>query len=93
MAQPDYRRLADAFNTAAQECALLPNIPLINDSQRLIDAIEGLRQTTEAQNTLLRQTTEAQITLLRQTTEQQMARITQQIAGLQTDITSRLDAR
>lgn len=41
--QPNYQRLANAFTTAGEECARLPNIPAINDSQNLIDIIGQLR--------------------------------------------------
>ena len=39
MAQPNYQRLADAFATASQERALLPNIPAISDNQNLMNLI------------------------------------------------------
>ena len=85
MDQPNYQRLADAFTTVGQECALFPNIPAVNNSQTLIDVINELRDETRR--------TAAATTLHFNTLQAEIGTLRTDIGTLRTEITSRLDAK
>lgn len=73
-AQPDFKRLSEAFttastvfDTASHEIAHIPNVPIFNDGQRLFEAINSLTTTVESLKTNIEAkftTIEAKVTTL-----------------------------
>ena len=96
MAQPNYQRLSECFAGAAQECALLQNIPAVSNSQALIDLIGELRlemRETAEVHTEQFNTFQRNITADIKSLQTDISALQTDITTLWTDITTRMDGR
>ena len=46
--QPNFERMSEAFATASQEIARIPNVPSFDNGQRILEAIEASTRTVES---------------------------------------------